>query len=96
MVDKRIFEVIALQHVPWKFNSFGATYYCACLGRSARFVFMPVADTVYYLLGSGEYDELACKYDPAIHGHAVACSRCPQVGFLQACHCELQGNFHQK
>eukprot|EP00798_Chlamydomonas_sp_ICE-L_P024121 gene24121-9696_t len=28
--------------------------------RSTRFVFIPTADLVFYLMGSGEYDELAC------------------------------------
>lgn len=30
--------------------------------RSARFVFISQGDLVYYLLGSGEYDELAGEY----------------------------------
>jgi hypothetical protein len=32
------------------------------LGRSAKFVFIPYGDLVFYLLGSGEYDELAGKH----------------------------------
>eukprot|EP00967_Tisochrysis_lutea_P126919 scaffold215314_cov13-Tisochrysis_lutea.AAC.1 len=29
--------------------------------RTACFVFIPVNDMVFYLMGSGEYDELACE-----------------------------------
>lgn len=35
----------------------------ALLLRSARFVFIPYGDLVFYLLGSGEYDELAGRLD---------------------------------
>lgn len=35
----------------------------AVLRRTARFAFIPSADTVFYLMGSGEYDELGRKSD---------------------------------
>ncbi len=31
----------------------------AYMSRNSKFVFVPFADLVFYLVGSGEYDELA-------------------------------------
>ena len=52
--------------------------------RGGCFVLIPTTDLVFYALGSGEYDEMACK-----HGAVGASAADLQLGATQAAACRV-------